>query len=182
MSAHTLAQINKSCRLSFIVISWLIVMFSHKLTEALCEVCFSRSHPTLLLSWDGHALELFLNEHLVLHVMLADRVLSTVLQTPADGHMSWETDGRTERQTDGRTAETHSRSAALSIFMKSCLARSRISGSSLEGREAKQQIWVSNTHTREKTVWITLIDFCKALSLKCSRENLKLSVEQKECV
>lgn len=27
---------------------------------------------------------------------------------------------------------THSRSAALSIFMKSCLARSKISGSSLE--------------------------------------------------
>lgn len=40
--------------------------------------------------------------------------------------------------------------------MKSCLARSRISGSSLEGREAKRQIWVSNTHTHERRQYESL--------------------------
>lgn len=83
-------------------------------------------------------------------------------------------DGQTE--TDGRTAVTHSRSAALSIFMKSCFARTRISGSSLEGCEAKRQIWVSNTHTHERREYKSLgLIFLKHVYLKCSRGNLKLS-------
>ena len=44
--------------------------------------------------------------------------------------------GAGERQGGRLRAEqlTHSRSVALSIFMKSCLARTKISGSSLEQR------------------------------------------------
>lgn len=96
------------------------------------------THPTLLLAGDGHPLKLPLQHHIALPQAPVTLPLTLLLVEPASGE---DKGGTGSGRGTGPSPEApvslcppHWKSESLSVFRKSCLARSRMSGSSLEAR------------------------------------------------
>lgn len=96
------------------------------------------THPTLLLTGDGHPLKLPLQHHIALPQAPVTLPLTLLLVEPASGEDKGGA-GSSRGTGPSPTAPAspcppHWKSESLSVFRKSCLARSRMSGSSLEAR------------------------------------------------